>query len=250
MGLITRKRFLSTVSIFILLIASGFVLWAEFVPEPMPEALQALNSGSDVAVTIDDLLVFKPLSVEPDTGLVFYPGARVDPRSYAPAARELAAHGYLVVIVRMPLDLAILGSGKANSVIEKFTYIENWAVGGHSLGGAMAARFAYYHQNELEGLLLWAAYPASDNDLSGSDLSVTTIYGSQDGLATVKKVEESFNELPEKTEKVLIIGGNHAQFGWYGEQSGDKPAKISRESQQKQTVDASLVLLNRVKNSQ
>jgi hypothetical protein len=226
-----------------LLAASGFVVWAEMTPRPMPEALAALQSDSQVEVTTDRWLIFRPVNQEPRTGLILYPGGRVDSRSYAPAARAVAAEGYLVVIVPMPLNLAVFGADKASEVIGAFPEIDHWGVGGHSLGGAMAARFAHGHPSEVQGLVLWGAYPDASNDLSASDLAVTSIYGTLDGLATEEKIAASRSLLPLDTDWVAIAGGNHAQFGWYGPQSGDNPATISRQAQQQQIVEATVRLL-------
>jgi hypothetical protein len=221
----------------------GFVLWAQTTPPPMPEALAALESDSLVQVTTGPWLVFEPAKEEPNAGLVLYPGGRVDPRSYAPAARAVAREGHLVVIVPMPLNLAVFSSDAAADVIAAYPEVSRWAIGGHSLGGAMAARFAYAHPAEVQGLVLWAAYPDSSNDLSARDLTVTSIYGTLDGLATTEKIDASRPLLPPTTQWVSIEGGNHAQFGWYGAQSGDNPATISREEQQTQVIDATLELL-------
>jgi pimeloyl-ACP methyl ester carboxylesterase len=167
----------------------------------------------------------------------------VDPRSYAPAARTIAQEGYLVVIVPMPLNLAVFASDAAAEVIMAYPEVSHWAIGGHSLGGAMAARFAYSHPDDVQGLVLWAAYPDGSNDLSGRRLPVSSIYGTLDGLATPEKIAASHALLPMTAEWVAIEGGNHAQFGWYGPQSGDNPATISREGQQRQVVAATLELL-------
>ncbi len=230
----------------LMLAAGGFVLWAERTPSPMREALLALESEGQVEVTIDRWFVYRPANEDPQTGLVFYPGGRVDPRSYAPAARAIAGDGYLVVVVPMPLNLAILGADKAGEVITAYPEVDYWAVGGHSLGGAMAARFAYSHPSLVDGLVLWAAYPDASNDLSGSELAVTSIYGTLDGLATDEKIAASRPLLPLNTRWVAIEGGNHAQFGWYGPQTGDNPAAISREEQQQKIVDATVELLARL----
>lgn len=226
-----------------LLAVGGFVVWAEMTPIPMPEALAALQSDSQVEVTADRWLIFRPVNLEPATGLLLYPGGRVDSRSYAPAARAIAAEGYLVAIVPMPLNLAIFGADRASEVMAAFPEVDHWAIGGHSLGGAMAARYAHGHPSEAQGLVLWAAYPDASNDLSARDLTVTSIYGTLDGLATQDKIAASRSLLPPETQWVAIEGGNHAQFGWYGPQSGDNPATISQEAQQQQIVEATLRLL-------
>jgi len=231
------------------LLAGGFVVWAESTPSPMPEAEAALAAPADtdgVLVTTRDWLIFRPLNQEPATGLIFYPGGRVEPRSYAPAARDIAAKGHLVVIVPMPLNLAFFAPNRASTVISSFSEVEHWVIGGHSLGGAMAARFVYQNPSAVEGLLLWASYPAGGNDLSDRDIRVTSVYGTRDGLAPADEITASRSLLPSNTEWVEIAGGNHAQFGWYGPQSRDNPATISREAQQREAVAASVALLERV----
>ena len=226
----------------------AFVGWASAAAAPMPEALAALQPDAQVAVEIDPWLVFQPQDREPATGLVLYPGGRVAPHAYAPAARAIAEEGYLVAIVPMPLNLAFFAPGRAAEVMDAFPGIERWAMGGHSLGGAMAANFA--HGNfaadnpaAVQGLVLWAAYPAGGDDLSGAQLAVASIYGTRDGLATPQEIEASRPLLPPDTQWTAIEGGNHAQFGWYGPQSGDNGATISREEQQAQVVAATVQLL-------
>ena len=229
----------------VLLILAGlvFTLWASAASEPMPEALAALESDERVLVETAPWLVFWPVDQEPTTGLILYPGGRVDPRAYAPAARALAEEGHLVVIVPMPLNLAFFAPGRAADVMTAFPGVENWAVGGHSLGGAMAASYAHSNPEAVHGLVLWASYPAGSDDLSGYQLAVSSIYGTQDGLATGDEIAASRSLLPPDAQWTAIEGGNHAQFGWYGPQSGDNVATISREEQQAQIVAATLQLL-------
>jgi dienelactone hydrolase len=225
-------------------VALGIVAWALTGPNAMAEAEVALASDFLVEVSTEGWLVFRPADQEPTTGLIFYPGGRVDPSAYAPIARDIAAQGHLVVVVPMPLNLAFLAPNRAAEVIEAFPEISRWAIGGHSLGGAMAANFVDSHPATVDGIVLWAAYPAQSNDLSEQDLMVTSIYGTKDGLATVDEIRGSEALLPPDTHWVAIKGGNHGQFGWYGVQSGDNTAEINRESQQDQIVQATVELLN------
>ena len=108
---------LIAILVIVVLVASGFVIWANTPPAPMAEALAALES--DTAVTVDQSrwIVFTPSDVEPTTGFIFYPGGRVDARSYAPTLKAIAQQGYLAVIVPMPLNLAIFGIDGADDVI-------------------------------------------------------------------------------------------------------------------------------------
>ena len=139
--------------------------------------------------------------------------------------------------------LAVFGVNTANDIINSFPQISTWAIGGHSLGGTMAAQFAYENPSKIRGLVLWAAYPTSGNDLSKNNLLVTTIHGSNDGLVTSSQIQDSLKLLPPTAIRVEIAGGNHAQFGWYGDQPGDNEAEITRELQQSQILNATLALL-------
>lgn len=224
----------------------AFVIWAGTGPGPMPEALAALESDDVVQVETEPWLVFRPLDGNPATGLILYPGGRVDHRAYAPSARALAEQGHLVVIVPMPLNLAFFAPGRATEVMAAFPSIERWAVGGHSLGGAMAANYVHSNPEAAHGLVLWAAYPTASGDLSGYQLAASSIYGTRDGLATLDEINASRPLLPPDTQWVDIEGGNHAQFGWYGPQAGDNEPAISREEQQAQIVVATLQLLQQV----
>jgi len=237
------KRVLLILLIVLLLAAAGFAAWAYTPLGPLPEATAALRSDAAVQVTTEPWLTFTPTDVQPTAGFIIYPGGRVDARSYAPFARAIAERGYLVVIAPMPFNLAVFKPGAADAVIAAHPEIERWAIGGHSLGGAMAANFIYTDPDAVEGLVLWAAYPAGGNSLADSEVAVASIYGTRDGLATQAEVDASRPLLPADTRFVPIEGGNHAQMGWYGPQSGDGAASISREAQQAQVVDATVALL-------
>jgi pimeloyl-ACP methyl ester carboxylesterase len=204
--------------VFILLAGGAFIVWGSTPSAPMAEALAALESDQKVLVQADDWLVFQPSGKPPQVGMIYYPGGRVDYRAYAPYARAVAEQGFLVVIVPMPLNLAVIAPDRAAEVIAVFPEVEQWAVGGHSLGGAMAARYAFLNPQQVRGLVLVASYPADSNRLDGTDVQVLSLFGTQDGLATVEKIETSAQLLPQDTLYFPIEGGNHAQFGWYGEQ--------------------------------
>lgn len=237
---IVRRIALSLLAL-LLVGGGGFYWWASDVPAPMPEALAALRSDQRVVVTEQPWLTFAPAGASPAAGLIFYPGAKVDPRSYAPAARALAERGFLVVVPEMPLNLAFLAPNRADQVRAAHPGIARWALGGHSLGGAMAAGYARRHPGAVAGLALWASYP--DAPISDPALRAVSVYATNDGLLPVPRIEQSRAELPAGAVFVAIEGGNHAQFGWYGDQAGDQPAAVSRERQQEQSVRATLELL-------
>lgn len=165
------------------------------------------------------------------TGLIFYPGGKVEAKAYEPILAGLAEKGICVVLVEMPFNLAVLDSSAADGVINEFTNIQNWYIGGHSLGGAMAASYAANYQDKLKGVVLLAAYPTKE-----LDIPVLSIYGSEDGVLNREKYSDSIKNANNLSE-IVIDGGNHAQFGNYGEQSGDNKSKISSEKQWNQTTN-------------
>ena len=229
----------------LLLSVAGFLIWANTPPKPEAQALDSLQSTQGVQYeTINGWLTFFPTDPVAETGLILYPGGRVDYRSYAPHARAIAQMGYTVVIVPMPFNFAFLGVNRANEVINTFPTIENWSVGGHSLGGAMAAEFVKSNLDRVDGLVLWASYPAGSTDLSHSGLAVISISASNDGLATPQDIMRSRDQLPQNTFFLEIRGGNHAGFGWYGAQKGDGPLEIAKTDQQSQIATGTAQFLS------
>lgn len=220
----------------------GALIWAATPIGPTSDAADSLVPDEAVTVRDDRWVAFLPTQFT-DTGLIFYPGGRIHPDSYAPAAHAIAARGYLVVVVPMPFNLAVLSPNRAEEVIAGFPEIEHWVVGGHSLGGAMAAQFARSHPEAVDGVVLWAAFPAVNTDLSAAALAVVSIYGTSDCVATVHEIEAAMSRLPSHTDYVPIEGGNHAQFGNYGDQKRDCPASIDRSDQQESAVAATVKLL-------
>lgn len=195
-------------------------------------AVTAMNSTDNVTVTVENnLAVFTPK--EPKIGFIFYPGGKVEYTAYAPLMKMLADNGILCVIPKMPLNPAVMDVDAAEKISASFPEIDTWYIGGHSLGGSMAASHAS-HCHKVKGLILLAAY--STEDLSGSELQVLSIYGTRDGVLNMEKYAEYFPNLPADTTEYILEGGNHAQFGSYGKQEGDGNALIGEFEQQVQTM--------------
>jgi pimeloyl-ACP methyl ester carboxylesterase len=231
------KRVLRIVGIalisLVLLGAIGFVAWTRVAGYTATAAAGALARTS---TTKQGWIVFQPTEAT-DTALVFYPGALVEPAAYAPLMKQVADRGVMTVIVPMPLDLAIFGIGSAGDVMAAYPRIKHWIIGGHSLGGSMAAEFVKAHPTAQQGVVFLASYSADSTDLSGLPIRVVSIYGTNDGLAAAK-VPSSMTRLPADAVRIVIDGGNHAQFGDYGAQRGDGTATISRQEQQSRTAVA------------
>ncbi len=221
---------------------------------PMPEALEYLQSDNAVlyeAVSVADwddapYYVFKPSGQEPTIGFIFYGGSQVDPRGYAPSAYDIAAAGYLVVPVAMPRDMALLAPGRADTVVEAFDTIETWAIGGHSMGGIAACKYAKDNPGAVDAVILWASKPTEQNRLDTADITALSIYAANDGIYPKDVIDESKAHLPPDTVYTEIIGGNHFQFGWYldDHQPIDGDAEISREEQTAEIVTATVNFLD------
>lgn len=205
-------------------------------------ALAALVSDSSVTVTEDATrIVLAPAGTEPSTGVFFQPGAKVDARAYAAVLRPLAEDGRLVVIAKQPLSLAFLATGAFASTRPAYPAITRWVVGGHSLGGVVAASDAAAHDEDaaapVVGLLLLASYPAGDlrDTLTAAVLSVSA---SNDGLATPAKIEASRALLPASATFTVIDGAVHSYFGDYGPQDGDGVPTLDHDAARRQLSEA------------
>jgi hypothetical protein len=189
----------------------------------------------------DGQLVFRPSS-STDRGLIYYPGGLVDPEAYAVTAQGIADAGYLVVIPKMPLNLAFMDINRADGIRADYPEIESWVIGGHSLGGAMAAEYAKNNEDSLDGLIMFASYPANNEDFVDFPIPILTIIGSRD---TGAPQQEAFYELiADSARRFVIEGGNHRQYADYSFQKGDGIATISAAEQQDQIIAATVQFLD------
>ena len=164
---------------------------------------------------------------------IFYPGAKVEYTAYVPLLYQIAENGTDVFLLKMPCNLAFLEMNRADDIISSYEYA-HWYLGGHSLGGAMAAAYAAEHLDRLDGLVLLAAYPTKS--LQAEEFSVLSLYGSEDGVLQMEKMEQGRAYMPDDYTEICIQGGNHAQFGNYGAQKKDGVAMLSGDEQQEETV--------------
>ncbi len=187
----------------------------------------------DTLVQNDDYIIFSPDTTDdPTAGLIIYPGAGVDPRAYAPAAQMITKKGYQVFIVPMTSNFALPEYHRAGIVISENPAIVDWFIAGHSMGGTAAARYIMENPTDLDGLIMWGSYTDESYSIAAVDIDVMSLYGSRDGLSTVQKVTvDNVAYLPSDTRYYSLLGGNHAQFGYYGLQDGDLDSGISREHQ-------------------
>lgn len=239
---INIKKVLISFFIILLVVLIGIFSWLSSSYDFKDKAKEASISDENVVVEQNDYIVFTPKDTKVTKGFIFYPGAKVEPMSYAPLCRQIAEEGYLVVIVPMPLNFAIFNPDEGEAVINLYKDIDTWAIGGHSLGGVMASSLAA-KEDKIKAVALYASYPQGD-ELEFTDKKVISIYGSNDGVAKIENVKNA--KLPEGSIIHEIDGGNHAGFGDYGDQSGDNEATITNEEQMKIAADFTVKLLKEV----
>lgn len=232
-----KKKIWLILSSVILIIAIGCGIYINdyYHADKMAiESIEKPTASIDVIEKENERIVFRP--EHPRAGLIFYPGGKVEYKAYAPLMEACAEKGILCVLLHMPGNLAVLDMNAAEGIREEFPEIEKWYIGGHSLGGSMAASYLGKHAEEFEGLLLLASY--STEDLSAYDLKILSIYGTEDRVLNAEKYKSNKENLPEDFREVVIEGGCHAYFGNYGEQKGDGTPAISNQEQIDITADA------------
>jgi len=217
-----------TVLILIIIAVVGAVYVRDYYRTDR-EAVEAFAPIKEVSVDLldDNTLVFGPEKAT--KGFIFYPGGKVEYTAYQPLMAACAQQGILCILVEMPFNLAVLDIHAAEGIQRRYPEVEEWYIGGHSLGGSMAASYLADHVEEYRGLILLGSY--STADLSETDLAVLSVYGSEDTVMNRVKYDENKVNLPGNFKEIVLEGGCHAYFGMYGAQEGDGKPGISNEAQ-------------------
>ncbi len=212
----------------VLLAVAALVIYSRQTVAADPRAERAFDPDETMRVTRDAWVSFRPRDVEPATGVIFYPGGKVEPAAYAPILRALAERGMLVALVPMPLNLAILAPDRGADVMRRNPAVRHWFIAGHSFGGVMAARFAFDRRDSLAGLILWAAFPERSVDLADTALPVLSVYGTQDEITAPQEILTARAVLPDGATLAAIEGADHWSFGSFAGVS----RRASRSSQE------------------
>jgi len=234
-----KRRVFVSLAVTFLVLLSLFVICAIYVSDYYEAQIDKIDSFTpkmSSEVYKKDCITFG--NDEAETGFIFYPGGKVEYSAYIPLMRLLCEEGVFCVLLEMPFNLAVLDANAAEQIYESYPNIKEWYVGGHSLGGSMAASCLSDNAEKFAGLVLLGSY--STADLSSLGVRVLSAYGSEDGVMKREKYESNLENLPEDYKEVVIDGGCHAYFGMYGEQDGDGEATITQEEQIHITADCIL----------
>lgn len=225
--------------VIVLLLIVGFaVFYLNDYYHADETAVGCMNASDNVSVvkTSNGILLDGPGN---DTALIFYPGAKVEYTAYSPMFMNLSEDGIDCYLVEMPFNLAFLGQNSADEIIDGANY-SHYFISGHSLGGSMAASYVN-STNKTDGLILFASYSTCE-----VEKPVLSIYGTEDKVLNMEKYDDSLKFIDNNLTELEIKGANHAQFAYYGNQSGDGTAKISAESQQKQSEAAVIEFIKNI----
>ncbi|UYO96103.1 alpha/beta hydrolase [Microbacterium sp. M28] len=218
----------------VLLGVIGVVIWSQVgVMQAEPEPLASVRENPDVVIDdADEGIVLSPASGSSEIGLVFIPGAKVDPWAYAAILQGIVAEDDVTVVITRPwLNLAFFDLRGMDAFTSAAPDVDTWIVGGHSLGGVRGCQLA----TDADALLLFASY--CSDDLASTDLPVLSLAGSEDGLSTPQKIADARHLLPADAELIEIEGASHASFGDYGPQPGDGTPTISDEDMHATVTD-------------
>ena len=217
------KRFLFTIIFLILSIITIFLIYSLNYYKADETAKEILNNEN---IKIEKNLITLYPETDSNTGIIFYPGAKVEYISYLPLLNKLTKQGYICFLPKMPLNFAFFNYDVADNIIANNPNVDNWYVSGHSLGGAMSSYYASKNLDKIDGVILLGAYVYGDIPLD----KVLVLYGSNDLILNKEKLQNTDNE-------IIIEGGNHSMFGNYGHQKNDGEGTITTEEQQEIAVN-------------
>ena len=226
---------IASLTLVLFLIVGACAIYVSDYYRADSDAIAAFVSESTVTKSVVSDGVIAYGDAESQVGFVFYPGGKVEHTAYEPLMVELASRGVLCILIEMPFNLAVLDVNAADGVQELYSDVLHWYIGGHSLGGSMAASYLSKHTDDFSGLVLLASY--STADLSDGAVDVLSVFGSEDGVINREAYAKYKGNLPADFTEVEIKGGCHAYFGMYGEQDGDGVATLSAPEQIRMTAE-------------
>jgi pimeloyl-ACP methyl ester carboxylesterase len=245
------RQFIARISIVSLILLLGSLGWLAYSAQKNLAtasnlALRKIETNTTLNIENGDWLIMKPKNQAITAGLILYPGANCDLAGYAPVLTPLAEQGYLVVVPRMPFNLAIFSPNAADKIRAAYPEIGNWVLAGHSIGGAAASQYAVAHDDQLAGLVLWDAHPSKFHSLAGLSSPVAHIHrATLDGKPPPKMLEKKFL-FPRDSEWIAIVGGTHMNFGSFSDYNrGDEwPADITQQAQHQLISETMLRLMS------
>lgn len=224
----SKKKLIIVLLTILLILTIPIIIYVNNYYKAIPTQFMTVEPVDAITITTDSNgnIMYKEKNSNSKVGFIFYPGGKVDEKAYHNLALSCANFDLTTFIVSMPFKLAVFDSNAADDIIKNHPEIETWYIGGHSLGGSMAATYTSKNQETISGLILLGAYSTSEIN----NTKVISIYGSNDKVLNLENYEKYKTNISYLEEHV-IEGGNHSYFGSYGEQKGDGTATITPRTQ-------------------
>jgi hypothetical protein len=203
----------------------SFLTWFHIVFAAERDATLEVFRDDGIQVTeVEGSIVMEAADGRGETGILYFPGARVDPYSYLYPLSEIAASGVTVVIMDPLMNMALFDTRSVEELALAAPEVNDWVLSGHSLGGVRACMLAQHP--DVVGLVLMGSYCATD--ISALDIPMLQVLASKDGLIDTEAVSASASLLPDSARTIMLEGASHASFGTYGDQPGDGTATLNR----------------------
>lgn len=174
-----------------------------------------VRSGDDLSPAVQDAPT-----------VVLIHGGLVPPERYWWLGAHFATRGYVTVLPRAELDLAIIQPGNGAVALEALRREARdgsrlsglvgatgpTALAGHSLGGVLAAR-QWVRDDEVDLLVMLASFPAAGDPVEDqAGRPVLTVSGTTDQSLEPERFLEQSERFPDGTAVWLASGLNH--YGW------------------------------------
>lgn len=215
------KKVLKIICIVFLFIVIGTIAYLEsghYNPDMAASAYPYTDINDDY-ITYDN---------NSSIGFIFYPGAKVDSEAYS----YLSSINANLYVAEFPFEMAMFGYKVADQIISDNPQITTWYIGGHSLGGVFANRYAVTTEQDIAGIVFLGSYPAEGDQ---SDIPGLALFGDQD--LVVGDYTEKLSNFTACDQIIVLENSNHSGFGNYGQQKGDSVlSNDERLTQQKLIV--------------
>ena len=231
------KKTLKYIGLIWVVLGLGFFVYMYFSFSAQGFDKDSIHNDSTVLYHENEEVIRFSTTSDKKIEVFFLQGALVDPQAYEPLGYHLAQLGYNFNIVKMPWRMADRGYEKIASMDSYKNDDCKIVIMGHSKGGKMAAQFVKEFSNQPDALILLGTTHPRDIDLSTSQIPILKISGSKDKVAPVSTSAANASKLPSNAQFEIIKGGNHSQFGYYGDPFGDGEATITHEDQLQEMVN-------------
>lgn len=195
-------------------------------------------------------VVYEPVSVTPQYGLIFYVGTAIDYTYYEYLGQALAKQGYLVVLPKVKMGLAYLLYSDNEPTFEQYSDVE-FFIGGHSQGGGAAVRRAKENLTKAKGVVLYAPLCYNDDSIKEEGVPTLLIEATSDGVLTPEMKADAKTRLPSNRTEYMV-NGCHMSFSTMDDDStlsffNDGPAtKEEKEAQRSKTIEYTLAFMKTV----